>query len=62
MRVLRSFYTDVKGRRRFVSTLMLSALMLSACAPSLPILPALTTEQTDEWIPGKFIWIDLIAK
>jgi len=36
--------------------------LLSACAPSLPILPPLTTDHTGDWIPGKFVWIDLIAR
>jgi predicted enzyme related to lactoylglutathione lyase len=61
-RVFRFSDRGVKDRCRLVGALVLGGLMLSACAPRLPILPPLTTEQTDEWIPGKFVWIDLIAK
>ena len=61
-RALHSFDSRESSRRHFASALMFTALALSACAPKLPILPALTVEHTEQWITGKFVWIDLIAK
>jgi len=61
-RIFHSLSSRMNRPSNCAFALLCGAMALSACATTLPILPALTTVRTEQWITGKFVWIDLIAK